>query len=60
MKPGALRLVAFRGLRDRVVHIFPKEEIGQEDAFYGTYDNLERAGYSIHAYEMTDKGWTEF
>ena len=39
---------------------FPQEEIGQEDAFYDTYDSLERAGYTIYAYEMTDKGWTEF
>ena len=60
MKPGSLRLVAYRGLRDRVVHKFDKDEEGQEDAFYGTYDNLERAGYVIYAYEMTDKGWTEF
>lgn len=60
MTPGSLRLVGYRGFRDRVVHVFPKEEIGQEDAFYGTYDNLEYAGYVVHAYEMTEKGWTEF
>ncbi|QDH48113.1 hypothetical protein LUPINE_105 [Microbacterium phage Lupine] len=57
MKPGSLRIVAFRGLRDRVVHSF---DPGHEGAFYDTYDALERTGYSIHAYEMTDKGWTEF
>ncbi|QDH92253.1 hypothetical protein SEA_DEJAVU_107 [Microbacterium Phage DejaVu] len=57
MKPGSLRIVAFRGLRERVVHKF---EPGHEDAFYDVYDALERTGYSIHAYEMTDKGWTEF
>lgn len=59
MKPGSLRIVAFRGLRDRVVYKFAKEEVGQEDSFMDTYDNLERAGYTIYAYEMTERGWTE-
>ena len=60
MKPGSLRIVAMRGLRERVVHKFSTGEISYEDAFYETYDALERAGWIIHAYEMTDKGWTEF
>lgn len=60
MKPGSLRIVALRGLRDRVVHKFSVEEVDYEDTFFGTYDNLEQAGYMVFAYEMTDRGWTEF
>lgn len=59
MKPGSLRLVAFRGIRDRLVYNFSVEELAFEDAFHGAWDQLEAAGYIVYVYTMTESGWTE-
>lgn len=59
MKPGSLRIVAMRGMNERLVDKFQPGK-ASEDEFYSRLDYLDHNGWNYWLYEMTDKGWTEF